>query len=230
MLGNGRRQAGPPGDRLGDRFAAVVVAEHTIQRGFSQLGALVRHQAGDSGLVAGVDQGVGNGNRYLGTLGDGDLLGGGIFAAHDLDEVVVGEHLGVLEDRQRDTVDVACQGHRQVMRQVRRRLQVGGQGLADQHLGVGGQLAEDLFRQAALRFGHARILAIVLRRDLCGRLGPNIRRGISHQAGDVLLGKASCHLSLGQASTNARAPQAVIEPAFSTPQGADYRKLALIPA
>ena len=185
-FGDGGRQVRPARQGVGDRGAFVVVVDHPLEGVLAQRGTLVSNQMGDGSFIAGVDQGVGHGLGNARALGDRNLLCG-LAAAHDLDQVVVGQNLRELEHRQGDAIDVAGQGERHVVGQFRGRLEVGRERLAHQNLGVLDQGAEDVLGDSTL--GIAQRGGIELGRDLGGGSRPGPRRGIAHQMRDVGLGQ-----------------------------------------
>ena len=202
-LGYGRRQVHPPYQRIGDRGAFLVAIDHPVEYRLAQGGALVADQPGNGLLVAGVDQGLGDPCGDRRPLGDRRLLRG-LLAAQDLDQILLGQDLGKLEHGQGDAVHVLRQRERHVVRQIRGRLEMRGERLADQDPGVLHQGPEDVLRDPPL--GRAEHPGVELRRDLGGRAGAGTRRGVDQQALDIvpsqaLRGGCICHrISLGIAS------------------------------
>ena len=194
-LGYGRRQVHPPRQRIGDRGAFLVAIDHPVECRLAQGGPLVADQSGNGLLVAGFDQGLGDPRGDRQPLGDRRLLRG-LPATHDLDQILLGQDLGEFEHRQGDAVHVLRQRERHVVRQIRGRLEMRGERLADQDPGVLHQGSEDVLGDPPL--GRAQHPGVELRRDLGGRAGAGTRRGVGQQALDIglsqaLRGECICH-------------------------------------
>lgn len=102
----------------------------------------------------------------------------------DLDQIVVGQDFGELEDWIGDAVGVLGQRQYDLVGHVAGPLQVLGQRLAYPHLGVADHEAEDILGDTALRRPH--YAPVEVGRDL-GRRRPGLARGIGQKTDNVVL-------------------------------------------
>ena len=174
-FGHGNRQLGPANHSGLDALPVAEIANHLLQRFLRNIGAFVGDQRRHRIFVLRFHQGLGNRFRHRRPLGDGHLFLG-ILAAHELDQVLIGQRLGELQDGHRHRGDILGQAYRHVAGDAGVLLEIVGQGLAHPHLGVLNHETENFFRQLALLVGQG--AGIEPRRDLARRIRPRVSRRV----------------------------------------------------